>query len=96
MIRRLQKTDIDTVAQIWLTANREAHDFVPAEYWEDNFTSVKTMLLQAEVYVCEDEKSNERRGFIGLEDGYIAEVFVRKEEYIDEICARMNYGLYDS
>ena len=29
MIRRLQKTDIDAVAQIWLTSNREAHDFVP-------------------------------------------------------------------
>ena len=49
MIRRLQKTDIDTVAQIWLTANREAHDFVPPEYWERNFTPVKEMLLQAEV-----------------------------------------------
>ena len=46
MIRRLQKTDIDAVAQIWLTSNREAHDFVPAEYWESNFTPVKEMLLQ--------------------------------------------------
>ena len=27
MIRRLQKTDIDAVAQIWLTSNREAHEF---------------------------------------------------------------------
>ena len=79
MIRRLQKTDIDAVAQIWLTSNREAHDFVPAEYWESNFTPVKEMLLQAEVYVCEDEESNEIRGFIGLEDEYIAGVFVRKE-----------------
>ena len=80
MIRRLQKTDIDTVAQIWLTSNREVHDFVPAEYWESNFTPVKEMLLQAEVYVCEDEESNEIRGFIGLEDEYIAGVFVRKED----------------
>ena len=80
MIRRLQKTDIDTVAQIWLTSNREAHDFVPAEYWESNFTPVKEMLLQAEVYVCEDEESNEICGFIGLEDEYIAGVFVRKED----------------
>ena len=28
MIRELQKTDIDTVSQIWLDANRDAHDSV--------------------------------------------------------------------
>ena len=79
MIRRLQKTDIDIVSQLWLTANREAHNFVPAEYWENNFIPVKEMLLQAEVYVYEDENSNEIYGFIGLEDAYIAGVFVRRE-----------------
>lgn len=31
MIRRLQKTDIDAVSGIWLDANRDAHDFIPAE-----------------------------------------------------------------
>ena len=105
MIRRLQKTDIDTVAQIWLTANREAHDFVPPEYWERNFTPVKEMLLQAEVYVCEDEESNEIRGFIGLEEEYIAGVFVRKEirskgtgkallDYVKEIKRELTLHVY--
>ena len=105
MIRRLQTKDIDIVAQIWLTANREAHDFVPAEYWENNFTPVKAMLLQAEVYVCEDEKSNEIRGFIGLEDEYIAGVFVRKEirskgtgkallDYVKEIKKKLTLHVY--
>ena len=105
MIRRLQTKDIDIVAQIWLTANREAHDFVPAEYWENNFTPVKGMLLQAEVYVCEDGKSNEIRGFIGLEDEYIAGVFVRKEirskgtgkallDYVKEIKRELTLHVY--
>lgn len=105
MIRRLQKTDIDAVAQIWLTSNREAHDFVPAEYWESNFTPVKEMLLQAEVYVCEDEESNEIRGFIGLEDEYIAGAFVRKEarskgtgkallDYVKEIKKKLTLHVY--
>ena len=105
MIRRLQKTDIDAVAQIWLTSNREAHDFVPAEYWESNFTPVKEMLLQAEVYVCEDEESNEIRGVIGLEDEYIAGVFVRKEarskgtgkallDYVKEIKKKLTLHVY--
>ena len=31
-IRKLQKTDINRVAEIWLTANRNAHAFIPAAY----------------------------------------------------------------
>ena len=79
MIRELQKTDIDTVSQIWLEANRDAHDFIPAEYWENNFLPVKKMLLQAEVYVYMDECKNEIEGFVGLDQEYIAGIFVRKE-----------------
>ena len=79
MIRKLQKTDIDTVSQIWLDANRDAHDFIPAEYWENNFLPVKEMLLQAEVYVYIDECKNEIEGFVGMDQEYIAGIFVRKE-----------------
>lgn len=79
MIRRMQKTDIDIVSVIWLDANKDAHDFIPAEYWESNFLPVKEMLLQAEVYVYIDECKNEIEGFIGLEETYIAGIFVRKE-----------------
>lgn len=79
MIRRLQKPDIDTVSDIWLEANRDAHDFIPAEYWENNFFPVKEMLLQAEVYVYTDEYKNEIEGFVGLDQEYIAGIFVRKK-----------------
>ena len=79
MIRELQKTDIDTVSQIWLDANRDAHDFIPAEYLENNFLPVKKMLLQAEVYVYMDECKNRIEGFVGLDQEYIAGIFVRKE-----------------
>ena len=79
MIRRLQKPDIDTVSDIWLEANRDTHDFIPAEYWENEFLPVKEMLLQAEVYVYTDEYKNESEGFVGLDQEYIAGIFVRKE-----------------
>ena len=77
--KRITKTDIDTVSQIWLDANRDAHDFIPAEYWENNFLPVKKMLLQAEVYVYMDERKNRIEGFVGLDQEYIAGIFVRKE-----------------
>ena len=79
MIRRLQKPDIDTVSDIWLEANRDTHDFIPAEYWENEFLPVKEMLLQAEVYVYTGEYKNEIEGFVGLDQEYIAGIFVRKE-----------------
>ena len=78
MIRRLQKIDIDAVSGIWLDSNRDTHDFIPTEYWESNFLLVKEMLPQAEVYVYIDEYKDEIEGFVGLDETYIAGIFVRK------------------
>ena len=41
MIRKLQRDDINKVADIWLDTNIKAHNFIPAEYWKSNFKSVK-------------------------------------------------------
>lgn len=75
-IRHLQEDDIDAVAKIWLDTNMEAHSFVPAEYWEGNLALVKEMFLQAEMYVYSE--NGEVLGFIGLDQSYIAGIFVRK------------------
>lgn len=77
MIRKLHKTDINTVADIWLNANLKAHYFISAQYWNSNFDLVKEMLSQAEVYVYENEQTIQ--GFIGLSDEYIEGIFVSEE-----------------
>ena len=59
MVRKLQKADIDRVADIWLDTNLKAHDFISAQYWKRNFELVKEMLLQAEVYVYESDQNND-------------------------------------
>ena len=76
MIRKLQEPDIDQVADVWLDTNLKAHDFIPAQYWKDNFESVKKMLLQSEVYVYENETTHNIDGFLGLSANYIAGIFV--------------------
>lgn len=43
MIRELQKSDIDQVADIWLDTNLKAHYFISAQYWKNNFELVKEM-----------------------------------------------------
>lgn len=77
MIRELRKADIDKVADIWLDTNIRAHDFIPAQYWESNFESVKELLPHATVYVYEDDQGIQ--GFLGLNDEYIEGIFVSDE-----------------
>ena len=77
MIRKLQKVDINRVADIWLTTNLKAHFFISEQYWISNYEFVKEMLPQAEVYVYEDDKMIQ--GFIGVSDEYIEGIFVSDE-----------------
>lgn len=77
MIRKLQKVDINKVADIWLKTNLKAHYFIPEQYWTNNYEVVKEMLPQAEVYVYEDDKIIQ--GFVGINDEYIEGIFVSDE-----------------
>lgn len=90
MIRELQKADVNRVADIWLNTNIKAHSFVPAQYWKNNFETVKEMLLQAEVYVYEDNQKIQ--GFIGLNSEFIEGIFVSAENQSQGIGGLMlNY-----
>lgn len=77
MIRKLRKTDINRVADIWLKTNLKAHYFIPEQYWTNNYEVVKEMLPQAEVYVYEDDKIIQ--GFVGLNNEYLEGIFVADE-----------------
>ena len=77
MIREFRENDLDIIMQIWVDTNMQAHNFIPKEYWINNYDMVKEMLPQAEVYVYEDDETNQIVGFIGLTDDYIAGIFVR-------------------
>ena len=90
MIREFQRDDINKVADIWLNTNIKTHSFIPAQYWKGNFELVKERLLQAEVYVYEDDQ--EIQGFIGMNGEYIEGVFVSDEYQSQGIGARLlNY-----
>lgn len=78
MIKTFQIRDLNTVMQIWLDTNIQAHSFISKEYWTGHFESVKNMLPKAELYVHEDEASGQIDGFIGLTEDHIAGIFVRE------------------
>lgn len=78
MIRAYKNSDLTAVMQIWLDTNIKAHSFIPKKYWTDNYSMVEKVLPQAEVYVYEENNTNEIVGFIGLTDHYIAGLFVKE------------------
>lgn len=80
MIRQFKKNDLSAVMQIWLDTNIKAHDFIPKEYWENNYEIVKEILPDAEIYVHEDDTAGFIDGFIGLTDNYIAGIFVKEDK----------------
>ena len=77
MIRKFETKDTKRVMKIWLEANLEAHDFVPSGYWLSQYQSVEEQLVQADVYVYEQDK--EILGFAGMVDDYLAGIFVDKK-----------------
>lgn len=74
MIRLFEFRDLDQIMKIWLEGNLKAHPFIEPDYWEKNFESVQSVLPNSEVYVYED--GDEVIGFIGIDAGYIAGLFV--------------------
>jgi len=62
---------------IWLNTNMKAHEFIPKQYWTDNYEPVKGVLPDAEVYVFEAD--NQVKAFVGMDSGYIAGIFVSEE-----------------
>ena len=74
MIRRMQPGDLDQILLLWFRANRQAHFYLPKEYFEKHIAPVRQALLHSEVHV--QEAGGKIQGFIGLMDHYIAGIFV--------------------
>lgn len=77
MITKFKPEQLDCIMDIWLQSNLEAHDFIDADYWTGNFEMVKEMLPQSELYVYSLEENPV--GFIGMQENYIAGIFILKE-----------------
>lgn len=78
MIKKFKKADLQDVLNVWLEGNLQAHSFIAANYWRKNYDKMANVYLpQAEIWVDEDHQNI--KGFIGLQENYIAGLFVAKE-----------------
>lgn len=98
MIRKFETKDMERVLQIWLEANIETHDFVPGNYWLSQYPLVREQLLQADIYVYEQD--GEIQGFVGMMGDYLAGIFVDKKFRSMGIgkglleCVKKNYPVF--
>ena len=61
MIREFRMSDVEQVMKLWLAGNKDAHSFVPEDYWHFHYSEVPEALLEAEVLVYDTgEKIQER------------------------------------
>lgn len=103
MIRKFQPDDTKRVMDIWLNSNIEAHSFVPKDYWISNYSFVQDQLIQANIYIYEQDSVI--KGFVGMTDNYMAGIFVDKNfrsmgigkmliDYIKEIYPSFYLNVY--
>ncbi len=77
-VRAFRLKDLDSVMELWLNANRQAHPFISPAHWEQNLDLVRSLIPQAEVYVSGAPGVTD--GFIGITEGnYIAGLFVAEQ-----------------
>jgi N-acetylglutamate synthase and related acetyltransferases len=104
MIREMTTNEIDRVGDIWLNSNLEAHDFVDKNYWLNNLETVKEQFRQAEIYVY--ELDGQICGFAGLQNDYLAGIFVQKDyrnhgighqllDYLKQTHQKLTLDVYD-
>ena len=74
MVRKMKPEDVARVMELWLAGNRQAHSFIPAEYWISHKPVVEKLIPLADVFVF--ERSQDILGFAGVMDGELAGIFV--------------------
>lgn len=84
MIRQFEMKDTKRVMQIWLEVNMEIHSFVSGDYWQSHYRIVQEQLIRADIYVY--EQNCEIQGFVGMQDDYLAGIFV------DKSCRSLGIG----
>ena len=74
MIRLAERQDLDRIMEIWLEGNLQAHDFVDPDYWTGCFQEVREAIVQADVWVWDENDRVE--AFAGMVEHYLAGLFV--------------------
>ena len=57
-IQKAEMQDMESILDIWLNASLQAHDFIPASYWEQQLLPMRDLYLPlAENYVIKENQT---------------------------------------
>lgn len=75
IIRPMTNEDMNDIIEIWLNASKDAHHFIPADYWESKQEEMRNIHLpMAETYLLED--NGHAHGFVSLVEDNLAALFI--------------------
>ncbi|GIP40224.1 acetyltransferase [Paenibacillus sp. J31TS4] len=92
------------MVDIWFEGSKQAHSFIPEEYWASNREAMKTVYLpMAQSFVLEE--NGMAAGFASIIDDYLAALFIRPAEqgkgygglllnYVKERTGRLRLKVY--
>lgn len=106
IIRKAEIDDTQAILQIWLAASIQAHDFIPASFWQSQLINMRdTYLPLAENYVIEE--NNAVAGFASLlqPDSFLAALFIAPEQqsygygsalldFLKQQCRKLHLSVY--
>lgn len=106
IIRKAEIDDTQAILQIWLAASIQAHDFIPASFWQSQLINMRdTYLPLAENYVIEE--NNAVAGFASLlqPDSFLAALFIAPEQqghgrgsalinFLKQQCRELHLSVY--
>ena len=85
--RLAKEEDKEPLCALWLSGNRKAHDFVPADVWKEALPALWPQMQQAEVLVWEENQKIV--GFCGLVGEEVAGLFVEEAYQREGIGAKL-------
>ncbi|WP_411681107.1 N-acetyltransferase [Clostridium thailandense] len=100
MIKQLEAFEIKEVMDIWLKTNVSAHNFMPREYWLENYKNVEEEYLPASTTFIYKE-NGVIKGFVSIIDNsFIGALFVHEDyqgqgvgEKLVNYCKSLYQGL---
>lgn len=75
MIRKMKKSEVDTLVSLWFDASVQAHSFIAEDFWQSQMLAMKeTYLPSCDTYIY--EKEGTILGFISYHQGFVPALFV--------------------
>ncbi len=76
----LDRSEIDTLVEIWLEGSKTAHHFIEPSYWQNHAAAMKeTYIPQSETWLFRDN-TGRIAGLVSLMDNYLAALFVHPQK----------------